>query len=149
MDKIRVTKEFEFEMAHALWNYDGPCKNIHGHSYKLSITVIGTANDDETDPKYGMIVDFGDLKDIVKSRVVDRFDHSVLINEKAPHQLLKNAEQMFEKFEVVDYQPTCENIIIDIVQGLRNNLPDRLDLFSVKLAETSNSYAEWYATDNE
>ncbi len=149
MDKIRVTKEFEFEMAHALWNYDGPCKNIHGHSYKLSITVIGTPNDDETNPKYGMIVDFGDLKDIVKCRVVDRFDHSVLINEKAPHQQLKNAEQMFEKFEVVDYQPTCENIIIDIVQGLRNNLPDQLDLFSVKLAETSNSFAEWYATDNE
>lgn len=149
MALIRVTKEFEFEMAHALWNYDGPCKNIHGHSYKLSITVIGEPIRDEKNTKLGMIVDFGDLKQIIHKEVVTRFDHSVLVSKKAPHHMLENVEQMFDKFEVVDYQPTCENIILDIVEVLRNRLPGRLSLFSVKLAETSNSYAEWYSTDNE
>jgi 6-pyruvoyltetrahydropterin/6-carboxytetrahydropterin synthase len=54
MNKIRVSKEFHFEMAHALWNYDGPCKNIHGHSYKLIVTVIGTPLNDPNNPKNGM-----------------------------------------------------------------------------------------------
>ncbi|MBP7509547.1 MAG: 6-carboxytetrahydropterin synthase, partial [Prolixibacteraceae bacterium] len=48
MAKIRVTKYYDFEMAHALWNYDGLCKNIHGHSYKLHITVIGEPIDDSS-----------------------------------------------------------------------------------------------------
>jgi 6-pyruvoyltetrahydropterin/6-carboxytetrahydropterin synthase len=51
MAKIRLTKEFNFEMAHALWNYDGLCKNIHGHSYKLLVTVIGEAITDKKNPK--------------------------------------------------------------------------------------------------
>ena len=44
MTKIRITREFTFEMAHALWNYDGPCRNIHGHSYKLYVTVFGNTS---------------------------------------------------------------------------------------------------------
>ena len=54
-------------MAHALWNYDGACKNIHGHSYKLFVTVIGEPDPDEESPKYGMVIDFTDLKEIKKA----------------------------------------------------------------------------------
>ena len=71
MSTIRITKEFTFETAHALYGYDGKCKNIHGHSYKLAVTVIGTPITDPTNVKMGMVIDFGDLKSIVKEEVVD------------------------------------------------------------------------------
>ena len=78
MAKIRVTKEFNFEIAHALWNYDGPCANIHGHSYKMFVTVIGEPIENGNDPKNGMVIDFGDLKTIVNEQVVHPMDHAIV-----------------------------------------------------------------------
>ena len=77
---IRVTKEFSFEMSHVLWNYDGPCRNVHGHSYKLFVTIAGVPVSDSENPKNGMVMDFTDLKKIVKHEIVDVFDHSVVVN---------------------------------------------------------------------
>lgn len=148
MTNIRVTKEFSFEMAHALWNYDGPCKNIHGHSYKLWTTVSGVPIMDEHSNKYGMVIDFGDIKKIVKKNIIDRYDHAVVVCKNAPHHLLKNIEQMFDKYEVTDYQPTCENLVTDFAKILRAKLPVNVELHSIKLQETETSFAEWYAADN-
>jgi len=148
MSKVRLTKEFDFEMAHALWNYDGPCKNIHGHSYKLFVTIIGKPINDENNTKYGMVIDFGDLKNIVNKLIVNRFDHSVVVSDKAPYQMLQNIEQMFEKYEVLKYQPTCENLVIDFANQIKKYLPEGVKLHSLKLAETATSFAEWYASDN-
>ncbi len=148
MTKVRVTKEFGFEMAHALWNYDGPCRNVHGHSYRLYVTVIGEPINRQTDPKHGMVIDFGDLKKIVKTTIINKFDHSVVVNKEAPHHLLQNIEQMFEKYDVMDYQPTCENLVVDFAGRLMEKLPENLKLFSLRLVETATSYAEWYAEDN-
>ena len=148
MTKVRVTKEFGFEMAHALWNYDGPCRNVHGHSYRLYVTVIGEPINSQTDPKHGMVIDFGDLKKIVKTTIINKFDHSVVISKEAPHHLLQNIEQMFEKYDVMDYQPTCENLVVDFAGRLMEKLPEHLKLFSLRLVETDTSYAEWYAEDN-
>ncbi|HQQ12325.1 MAG TPA: 6-carboxytetrahydropterin synthase, partial [Bacteroidales bacterium] len=67
MSKIRITKEFKFEMAHALLGYDGPCRNVHGHSYELIVTVIGEPIAETGHVKLGMVMDFGDLKRIVMS----------------------------------------------------------------------------------
>ena len=69
---IRVTKEFPFEMAHVLWNYDGPCKNVHGHSYRLFVTIYGTPSTNQDDPKNGMVIDFSDLKSIIKKQIFRR-----------------------------------------------------------------------------
>ena len=80
---IRLTKEFNFEASHALWNYDGKCKNLHGHSYILFVTVIGSPIKDSQNVKNGMVMDFGDLKKLVNELIVDKFDHSVILNEKA------------------------------------------------------------------
>jgi 6-pyruvoyltetrahydropterin/6-carboxytetrahydropterin synthase len=148
MTKVRVTKEFGFEMAHALWNYDGPCKNVHGHSYRLYVTVIGEPINSQTDPKHGMVIDFGDLKKIVKATIINKFDHSVVVSKEAPHHLLQNIEQMFEKYDVMDSQPTCENLVVDFASRLMEKLPENLKLFSLRLVETDTSYAEWYAEDN-
>ncbi len=148
MTNIRVTKEFNFEIAHALWNYDGHCKNIHGHSYRLFVTVIGEPVQYEEDPKNGMVIDFGDLKKIVKQEVVEPLDHSLILNKKAVDERFLNASQMFEKRYVVNFQPTCENLVVDFAKKIKARLPERLKLFSLKLHETASSFAEWYADDN-
>lgn len=148
MAKIRVTKSFTFEMAHALWNYDGPCRNIHGHSYQLYVTVIGDTNLDPGNPKLGMVMDFTDLKKIVKDSVVDVFDHSVVISSRASQPEIQRVEQMFDKFYIVDYQPTCENLVCDMASRIKSMLPGNILLFSLRLVETATSYAEWFASDN-
>ena len=85
MSKIRITKQFYFETGHALYGYDGKCRNVHGHSYKLSVTVIGTPSADTNDVKFGMVIDFKDLKKIVKGEIVDQFDHTTVFNKNTPH----------------------------------------------------------------
>ena len=83
MSVIRLTKEFHFELAHALEGYDGACRNIHGHSYILFVTVIGKPISSEENPKLGMIMDFGELKRIVNNTIISRFDHSLALSQKS------------------------------------------------------------------
>ena len=135
-------------MAHALWNYDGPCRNIHGHSYKLFVTVIGNISDDTESPKLGMVIDYSDLKKLVQKHIIDVFDHSVVISTRASQPDIQRVEQMFEKFYVVNYQPTCENLAADMAGRINAVLPENIQLFSLKLIETETSWAEWVASDN-
>ncbi|OYT15961.1 MAG: 6-carboxytetrahydropterin synthase QueD [Bacteroidetes bacterium 4572_77] len=148
MTKIRVTKEFKFETAHALMGYDGLCKHIHGHSYVLLVTVIGTPISDKESPKLGMVVDFGDLKRIVKKEIVDKMDHCLVLNQNGTKaQALINSDEMFERVIMVSYQPTSENMLIDFVERLKDKLPESLQLKHMLLRETITSYAEWFADD--
>ena len=148
MSKIRITKQFNFETAHALYGYDGKCKNIHGHSYKLSVTVIGTPISDSTNVKYGMVIDFGDLKKIVASEIVNKFDHATVFNKNTPHiELAKELEKRDHNVILVDYQPTSEMMLVDFAEKIINRLPENVKLHSLKLQETGTSNAEWYASD--
>jgi 6-pyruvoyltetrahydropterin/6-carboxytetrahydropterin synthase len=147
MAKIRLTKQFEFEMAHSLYNYDGLCRNIHGHSYKLFITIIGEPNADENSPKYGMVMDFGLLKQIVKPNIIDKFDHSLILNKNENTEFLNTKNRLFERIYIVDFQPTAENLILHFVGIIKPLLPENIKLFSIKLHETKTSYAEWYEAD--
>lgn len=149
MQKIRLTKEFRFEMAHALWNYDGLCKHFHGHSYILRVTVIGSPITDTKDPKCGMVMDFGQLKQIVSEEVVDRLDHSVVINKDSEHESFLKIPQMGERVILTDYQPTCENMIAEMAERILLRLPKDVSLHSLRLNETANSFAEWFAEDNK
>ena len=149
MNKIRITKQFSFETAHALHGYDGKCKNLHGHSYKLDVTVLGSPIDDPSNPKYGMVIDFGDLKKFVKEDIVDVFDHATVFNKNTPHsELGKYVTELGHHILLVDYQPTTENMVIDFAAKIKNRLPDHLELYSIKLRETESSFAEWFASDN-
>ena len=149
MSIVRVTKEFKLEIAHALWNYDGKCKNIHGHSYRLFVTVIGSPISDKLNPKLGMVIDFGDLKKIINDKVVSKFDHALVLNSESDNNELLQKNQMFERCILVDFQPTCENMVMDFANTINNLLPANLKLYSVKLYETATSYAEWYGSDNQ
>lgn len=148
MSKIRVTKEFMLDMAHALWGYDGKCKNIHGHSYKLEVTIIGDTINDINSPKNGMVIDFTLLKSIINEAIIDKFDHTLVLNSKSPHKELKDNKLGFENIVLVPYQPTCENLLIDFAEKIKDTLPDEVSLHKLKLSETVNSYAEWHASDN-
>jgi len=148
MGKIRVTKEFDFEMAHALWNYDGACRNIHGHSYRLFVTLLGTPNDTVGDPKFGMVLDFKDLKKLVKGPVVDFLDHSLVVYKEAEGEVLSTIRTMYKKVHLFDFQPTCENLVLFIVKTIQSKMPSTLELHSIKLYETAGSFAEWFAEDN-
>ena len=148
MSLIRITKQFSFETGHALYGYDGKCKNVHGHSYKLSVTVIGTPITDKSNVKYGMVIDFGDLKKIVKSEVVDVFDHATVFNKNTPHiELAKELENRDHNVILVDYQPTSENMVVDFAEKISSRLPAHIKLFSLRLQETETSFAEWFASD--
>jgi len=149
MSKIRITKEFSFETGHALYGYDGKCKNVHGHSYKLSVTVIGIPITDRDNVKFGMVIDFSDLKKIVREEIVDHFDHATVFNQTTPH--IELANELIDRGHhviLVDYQPTSENMVIDFAQKIKDRLPNNIELHSLKLQETETSYAQWFASDN-
>ncbi|MBT8270947.1 MAG: 6-carboxytetrahydropterin synthase [Flavobacteriaceae bacterium] len=149
MKTIRITKQFSFETGHALYGYDGKCRNVHGHSYKLDVTVIGRPISDSNHVKHGMVIDFGDLKAIVKKEIVDIFDHATIFNKNTPHvELAHELETRGHNVLLVGYQPTSEMMVIDFAQKIKKHLPDGVELHSLKLQETATSYAEWYASDN-
>jgi 6-pyruvoyltetrahydropterin/6-carboxytetrahydropterin synthase len=149
MSNIRLTKSFSFETGHALYGYDGKCKNIHGHSYKLYVTVIGEPISDSGNVKYGMVIDFGDLKKIVKEEIVDVFDHATVFNKNTPHfELAMELKSRGHNVLLVDYQPTSEMMVIDFAEKIQRLLPQHIQLHSLKLQETETSFAEWHATDN-
>lgn len=118
---ITVTKNFRFEACHFLPSYIGACHNLHGHSYKLSVTVTG--NVQKEGEKRGMIIDFKDLKKVVNEQVIDKYDHSMLN----------------ESYE----NPTAEIMVEDIGRKIYSHLPKNISLVSVKLWETEDSYAEY------
>jgi 6-pyruvoyltetrahydropterin/6-carboxytetrahydropterin synthase len=123
MKPIRITKKFTFETGHALYGYDG----------KL---------------KYGMVIDFSDLKEIVKKEIVSVFDHATVFNKNTPHiELAKELEERGHNVLLVDYQPTSEMMIIDFAEKIKRKLPQNIQLHSLKLQETDTSYAQWFASD--
>jgi len=148
LQTIRLTKEFKFEMAHALKGYDGLCRNIHGHSYELLVTIIGIPVTDTSSTKLGMVMDFGDLKDIVRKSIVDEFDHALVLNRESVSDFGPLDAEFFGRTILVDYQPTSENMLIDFASRILANLPANVKLHHMLLRETVTSYAEWHASDN-
>lgn len=148
MEKIRLTKDFHFQAGHALFGHDGMCKNLHGHNYKLSVTVEGYPNTDRSSPKLGMVIDFSELKEIVVKHVIKYFDHHTILNVDTDHKkIAKILESHGHKVMKVDYNPTCEMMLIDFSQRIKDKLPSRVFLHSLTLYETRDSYAYWLNDD--
>jgi 6-pyruvoyltetrahydropterin/6-carboxytetrahydropterin synthase len=122
MPHVTVTKLFEFEACHHLPNYKGACERMHGHSYKLEVTVTSFRNGKlgELD-NAGMIMDFKELKIIVKAKILDLVDH-------------QNLNDIYQN-------PTAENMVADFYSCLSTYLPVDIKIECVKLWETSSSYA--------
>ena len=110
-----VTKEFKFDAAHFLTNYHGKCEKVHGHTYKLHVTVEGDVKSD------GMVMDFAELKKIVNERVIDKLDHTSL------NDTIEN--------------PSAENIAIWIWNELKDI--SEAKLYEVKVWETETSFVTY------
>ncbi len=145
--KIRLTKIFSFEMAHALPGYDGACRHIHGHSFRLEVAVRGSVFHQNGHPKNGMVMDFKDIKSIVNEAFVKKYDHALVLPTTVESDVLATLESSFGRVLVLPFQPTCENLIAVCVEKIRPNLPPGVELFSVKLSETATSFAEWNIAD--
>jgi 6-pyruvoyltetrahydropterin/6-carboxytetrahydropterin synthase len=143
---IRITKEFKFEMAHALHGYDGLCKNIHGHSYKLWVTIRGKVRQEKAHKKDGMVMDFDVLKSFVKPEIINKYDHALVLNGNSPHAEIDFSA--FEKVFFLPYQPTSENLVTDFALKIKSKLPEGIELYRVVLSETATSFAEWNHEDN-
>lgn len=150
MTQIRLTKSFTFEMAHALPGHDGPCKHIHGHTYELFVTIMGTPIEDPSSPKFGMIMDFKDIKSLVRETVTDEFDHALVMRRDTAEMLKDSSGNvLFHRLILTDYQPTTENLVSEFARRLQQKLPQHVKLHSLRLRETMTSYAEWFAQDNQ
>lgn len=148
MAVVRVTKEFSFEMAHALEGHDGACRRIHGHSYRLWVTVKGEPSESPL-PKRGMVVDFGDLKRIVKEEIISGYDHALVVRRTdGDAGVIDAMAAHYGNVIETDWQPTSENLVVHFVEAIRRKLPAGVELCSVRLSETATSWAEWMSADN-
>ena len=141
MSSVSITKIFSFEAAHALTGYNGPCRNIHGHSYKLWVTIYGPVN-----PHTGMILDFNDLKKIVYETVISQFDHSLILSVK-DKMLEYKAGAKADNLVELPFNPSSENLVIHFSELIGRALPETVKLYRLKLYETDTSFTEWYAND--
>lgn len=148
MSRVRVTKEFTFDCAHALYGYNGLCRNIHGHTYKLFVTVIGEICKDKDSPFYGMLIDFSQLKNIVNQHIVNIFDHSLVLSKE--HNISHKTIDFQDTNKLIEFdgQVSCENMVVYFAKIIRDKIPQNVELHSVRLYETPTSFAEWYASDN-
>lgn len=138
---ITVTKIFNFEMAHALFHYEGPCSNIHGHSYVLHVTVKCAKEKREELMPPGFLIDFKELKKIVHSKIISVLDHKLVLSDDYINSL--EASQSFKNLFLFEMEPTAENLLLFISKELQSALPVHVSLHSLKLYETNSSYAEW------
>ncbi len=140
---FHLTKIFRFEAAHSLMGYDGRCRNIHGHSYEMRVTVKGMPVMDDSSPKNGMVMDFKELKDIVNEEIIDRYDHAFIINSQMPDEFIEEVKRHYERIIVLPFQPTTELMLIDFSEKIKKRLPENVRLVKIFLKETEGSFAEW------
>ena len=135
---ILLTKHFDFEMAHALMGYPGKCRNIHGHSYKMEVTVTG-----EMQPDTGMVMDFKALKDLVNEVIVNKLDHALVLSDSVDAHLVETLCAHYDKIVLFPFQPSTEKMLEHFATLLRPHLPANVRLYSIRLHETDTSFAEW------
>lgn len=140
---MKVTKQFEFEMAHMLAEHPSLCKNLHGHSYKLFVTVEGPIVDD-------MVVDFKNLKEVVKDAVVEPLDHCFAFNSNTTDEFEKDLIDVVKKHNkkcfAFPWRTTCENMSKWMFESLNASLEMSKASYKVskiRLYETSTSFADY------
>ena len=121
MPNMELSVTFRFAASHFLTKYHGKCENLHGHTYRLDVTLEGKL--DET----GMLIDFGDLSRIVEELVLTKLDHNYL-NDVVAHS-------------------TCENVAVWIFKRVQNHLHGKLSLYKITLFENETSFIECFNDD--
>ncbi|QSO54580.1 6-carboxytetrahydropterin synthase QueD [Alicyclobacillus curvatus] len=142
MSVVRICKIFTFDAAHQLTGHTGKCANLHGHTYTLEVVIAGEPHGPLHPSDEGFVMDFAQLKSVVKEKIVDVFDHAFLAmgNEAAIDTLRLSGS----KVTILGFRTTAENMALYICHELREA---GLPIHSVKLWETQTSWAEVYAAD--
>ncbi|AIQ41780.1 6-carboxytetrahydropterin synthase QueD [Paenibacillus sp. FSL R7-0297] len=142
LGEISVCKIFTFDAAHQLIGHKGKCSNLHGHTYKLEVVLKGVPSVAQGQSDEGFVVDFSDIKTIVKQLVVDRLDHAFLAMGNEP--VLETLTSTGSKVALLSFRTTAENMSAYIAYELKQA---SLPVYSVKLWETPTSWAEVLAAD--
>lgn len=129
-----VTKEITFDSGHRLSRYIGKCYMLHGHTYKLQVTVQSNELDSN-----GFVIDFTDLKAVLKT-VTDKIDHRTLLYSEDPmnKELVSNLPD--EWFVLVEFEPTVENIAKYLYEQIKKEIPN---VVNIRLWETPTSFADY------
>ena len=133
---ITVTKTVKFDAAHVLTNHQGLCKNLHGHTYRVDVSV-SQAKDDDRD----MVIDFKDLKGIANEVICDRFDHAFIYNTESAgeKEIAAVVEKNGMRTVAIPFRSTAENLAKMFYNELKSRIPG---LSAVKVWETADSCAE-------
>jgi len=152
MSNLSVTKVFQWEMAHMLADYEGDCKNLHGHSYKMEVTaspIFDASVEKILCEQRGMVVDFKELKKIVQECLIDKLDHAFVYWKDSPDncelQIAEVLKNFNRKVVALDYIPTAENMVFNFIRQLNNTLINQkrsIRIVRLVLWETSTSYVE-------
>lgn len=137
---ISVVRHVEFEAAHMLYQYEGGCRNTHGHSYRLEVEVTGSP-----DEKYGFVIDFKLLDKIIKDVIPD---HMFISNRNLPDNsterlIVKTLRKAGMAIKEYDFVPSAENMVANFAKEIQQKLPEGLTVIEARLWETSNSHAIW------
>lgn len=133
---ITVTKTVKFDAAHVLTNHNGLCKNLHGHTYRVDVTVAGSPSSPD-----GMVIDFKDLKNIAIREICDVFDHAFIYNENSEGE--REIAALIQKYSMrtvrLGFRTTAENLARYFFDKLSAKIPQ---VHSVRVWETAESFAE-------
>ena len=134
---ITVTKTVKFDAAHVLTNHQGLCKNLHGHTYRVDVSVAQAADDGRD-----MVIDFKDLKGIANEVICDRFDHAFIYNTASAgeKEIAAVVEKNGMRTVAIPFRSTAENLAKMFYNELKSRVPG---LSSVKVWETADSCAEY------
>ena len=134
---ITVTKTIRFDAAHVLTNHQGLCKNLHGHTYRVDVSV--TQGDGDT---RDMVIDFKDLKRIASEVVCERFDHAFIYNTESAgeREIAAVVEKNGMRTVAIPFRSTAENLARMFFGELKALIPG---LSAVKVWETADSCAEY------
>ena len=134
---ITVTKTIRFDAAHILTNHQGLCKNLHGHTYRVDVSV--TQDDGDT---RDMVIDFKDLKRIASEVVCERFDHAFIYNTESAgeREIAAVVEKNGMRTVAIPFRSTAENLARMFFGELKARIPG---LSAVKVWETADSCAEY------
>lgn len=142
---LKLTKIFHFEMAHAIHGHAGACKYIHGHSYELQVTISAAKPEEGYIPAPGFLIDFKEIKELVSTLIIHRFDHRLVLSNK--FLLEYPALSALENLVVFEEEPTAENLLYYFRTILKKTFPGNIRVIRLCLYETKDSYAEWEADD--
>lgn len=133
---IRIAKDFKWEMSHRLPFHKGLCRNIHGHTYKMRVELVGEPNEES------MILDYYDMKQVVNP-LIEKLDHSFMVDEN-DIEIIEFLQKMGMKYQVISDYTTAENIttliLAELAEGFRKY--ENIKYLKVRIHETRDTFAE-------